>query len=103
LYNTIAVKLHREEKIVICVRSYGIVTLLLDVGQTAHSTFKLPIQINEDSICAIYKTSIHAYLLCETSLIIWDEIRLQHCHCLKAVDHTLHDLCDDGRILEVSL
>ncbi len=58
LYNTIVVKLRSEENIVICVASYGIVALLLDVGQTTHSTFKLPIQINEASICAIDKTSI---------------------------------------------
>jgi len=103
LYNTFVVKLCREENIVICVRSYGIATLLLDVGQTAHSTFKLPIQINEDSICAIDKTSNHVDLLCETSLIIWDEIHLQHCHCLEVVDCMLRDSCDDGKILEVSL
>jgi hypothetical protein len=103
IYNTIAVKLCYQEKIVICVISYGIIALLLDVGQTAHSIFKLPIQINEDSICAIDKTSNHAYLLHETSLIIWDEICLQHCHCPEVVDRTLLDLCDDGRILEVSL
>jgi hypothetical protein len=77
--------------------------ILLDVGQTTHSTFKLPIQTNEDSICAIDKTLNHANLLCETSLIIWDEIHLQHCHCLEVVDCMLCDLCDDGRILEVSL
>jgi len=82
---------------------YGIPTLLLDVGQTAHSTFKLLIQINEDSICAINKTSNHADILCETFFIIWDEIHLQRCHYLEAVDYTLHDLCDDDKILEVSL
>jgi hypothetical protein len=54
--------------------SFGIVALLL-VKQTAHSTFKLPIQINEDSICAnIDKTSDHANVLHKTSLIIWDEV-----------------------------
>jgi len=81
-YNTIVVKLRREENIVICVRLYGIATLLLDVGQTTHSTFKLPIQINEDSICAINKTSNRADLLRETFLIIWDEIV---CNIVKVV------------------
>jgi hypothetical protein len=103
LYNTITVKLCSEEKIVICVTSYGIVALLLDFGQTSHFTFKLPIQINEDSICAIHKTSNHADLLRKTTLIIWDEIHMQHYHCPKVVDHMLCDLRDDGRTLEVSL
>lgn len=103
MYNIIVVKLCSEEKIVICVTSYGIAALLLDVGQTSHSTFKLPIQINEDSICAIHKTSNNADLLHKTSLIIWDEIHMQHYHCPKALDRMLRDLRDDGRTLEVSL
>jgi len=102
LYNTIIVKLHSKEYIVICVTSYGIVALLLDVGQIAHSIFKLPIQINEGSICAIGKISNQEDLLRKTSLIIWDEIPMQHCHCPEVVDRTLRDLCDDGRTLEVS-
>jgi hypothetical protein len=97
LYNIIAAKLRSEEKIVMCITSYGIDALLLDVGRTTHSTFKLPIQINEDSICAIDKTSNRAYLLHKTSLIIWDEVPLQHHHCSEVVDHMLHDLRDDGR------
>jgi hypothetical protein len=43
--------------------SSGIVALLL-VKQIAHSTFKLPIQINEDRANVLHKTS----------LIIWDEV-----------------------------
>jgi len=55
--------------------SFGIVAFLLVDKQTTHSTFKLPIQINEDSICAnIDKTLNHANVLHKTSLIIWDEV-----------------------------
>jgi uncharacterized membrane protein len=53
VYNTIATTLRSQAKVVICVASFGIVVILLNGGQTAYSTFKLPIQINEDSICAI--------------------------------------------------
>jgi len=53
----------------------SIVAFLLIIRQTTHSTFKLPIQINENSICAnIDKTSNHADFLHKTSLIIWDEV-----------------------------
>jgi hypothetical protein len=44
------------------------------VDKLHHSTFKLPIQINEDSICAINKTSQWAKLFQECSLIFWDEV-----------------------------
>jgi len=50
--------------------------------------------INEDSICTIDKMSDHVDLLWEASLIIWDEIPMQHCHCPKVVD-ALGDLYDN--------
>jgi len=28
-------------------------------------------------------------------LIIWDEVSMQHRHCLEVVDHTLRDLCNN--------
>jgi len=93
VYNTIAAKLQSEGKIVICVASSAVVALLLDGGQTIHSIFVLPIEINEDSICANDKTSNCEDLLRETSLIIWDEVPMQHRHCQKAIDRTLRDLC----------
>jgi len=39
--------------------------------------------------------SDQADLLREASLIIWDEVPMQHHHCLEVVDHTLCDLCDN--------
>jgi len=80
VYNTIVAKLWSEGKIVICVASSSVVALLLDGGRIAHSTFILPIEINEDSICAIDKTSDCADLLRKASLIIWNEVPKQYRH-----------------------
>jgi hypothetical protein len=33
-------------------------------------------------------------------LIIWDEVPMQHQYCLKAVDHTLQDICDSNSSFE---
>jgi hypothetical protein len=94
VYNTLAMKIRSEEKIVICVASSGIAAQLLVGGRTAHSTFKIPLDINDTSLCSITKNSKHADLLRQASLIIWDEIPMQHRFCAEAVDRTLRDILD---------
>lgn len=76
-YNAICHKLRGEGKIVLCVASSGIAALLLQDGQTAHSCFKIPIDVHEESVCNIKKSTIQADLLKETDLIIWDEAPMQ--------------------------
>ncbi|GMF37851.1 unnamed protein product [Phytophthora fragariaefolia] len=44
-------------KIVIAVASSGIAALLLIGGRTAHSTFKIPLKLAEQSVCSIHKKS----------------------------------------------
>ena len=79
-------------KIVLCVASSGIASLLLSGGRTAHSRFKIPIPINEASTCNIRKDDQMHELLLHTSLIIWDEVPMQHRHVIECVNHSLHDL-----------
>ena len=47
--------------------------LLLPNGRTAHSRFRIPIDIDELSICDIKHGTKIAELLTQTDLIIWDE------------------------------
>jgi hypothetical protein len=82
--------------IVICVASSGIAALLLAGGRTAHSTFKIPINIHETSICSICKQSEYADMLCQAKLLIWDELPMQYKHCLEAVDRLLQDIRDSS-------
>ena len=49
VYNTLCHALCGQRKIVLCVASSGIASLLLISGRTAHSTFKIPIEIHEGS------------------------------------------------------
>ncbi|GJU26596.1 DNA helicase [Tanacetum coccineum] len=65
--------LRSEEKIVLAVASSGIASLLLPSGRTAHSRFKLPLELTEESLCRITKNSHLGKLLANTDLIIWDE------------------------------
>ncbi|XP_028070166.1 ATP-dependent DNA helicase PIF1-like [Camellia sinensis] len=97
LYNAIALKCHNVGHIVITVASFGIASLLLVGVCTAHSTFSIPLDVLENSICGFSKQSLQAELFRETKLIIWDEVPMQHRHCVKAVDRTLRDTCDSEK------
>jgi len=72
--------------------SLGIVALLLPGGYTGHSHFSIPLEINEQSVYHIGKNTQLADLLCQTSLIIWDEVPMQHRYCFEAVNRTLNDI-----------
>ncbi|XP_026411031.1 uncharacterized protein LOC113306292 [Papaver somniferum] len=97
LYNTIARSCRRYGNIVLTVGSSGIASLLLDGGRTAHSTFKIPFNVQEDSNIGISKDSEYAQLLKEVRLVIWDEVSMQHRFRMEAVDRLLRDICSDDR------
>ena len=88
VYNTLCYFLRGQGKIVLCVASSGIASLLLIGGWTSHSTFKIPIEIHESSTCAISRNSDLAELIRSTDLVIWDEAPMQHHHIHEAVDRT---------------
>ena len=87
--NTIAAAVRAQGKIALSMASSGIAALLLDGGRTAHSTMKIPIELDEASTCRIPRGSELHQLLEQTSLIIWDEAPMQHKHATHAVDRTL--------------
>ena len=94
--NTIAAAVRAQGKIALCVASSGIASLLLEGGRTAHSTFKIPLQVNDTSTCNITRRS-HVYpLLRETSIIIWDEVPMQHKYAIEAVNRTIQDLLENN-------
>ncbi len=78
--------------IALAVASSGIAALLLPGGRTAHSCFKIPLDIHEDSICAVKHGSDLASLLQVTRLIVWDEAPMVHRHAFEAVDRMLKDI-----------
>jgi len=90
--NTIAAAVRAQGKIALCVASSGIASLLLEGGKTAHSTFRIPIEINETSTCNIGRNSHMFGVVKETSIIIWDEVPMQHKFAIDAVDRTIQDI-----------
>ena len=94
LYQVLCHALRSEDKIVLCVASSSIAALLLPGGRTAHSCFKIPINIQIDSVCSLSRQSAFATFVKQVSFIIWDECSMQHRFALEAVDRSLQDLRD---------
>ncbi|XP_051150300.1 uncharacterized protein LOC127264799 [Andrographis paniculata] len=74
------------------VASSGIAALLLPWGQTAHSRFKIPIELDDSSHCSIDVNSNLADLIQQCSLVIWDEAPMMHNHGFEAVNRKLQDI-----------
>jgi hypothetical protein len=60
------------------VASSGIASLLLLGNRTAHSRFKIPIDLHDESTCNITQQMKVVKLVCKAYLIIWDEEPMMH-------------------------
>ncbi|XP_047943100.1 ATP-dependent DNA helicase pfh1-like [Salvia hispanica] len=99
MWSSLSAAIRCRGEIVLNVASSGIASLLLPGGRTAHSRFKIPINVTKDSFCWIKQGSSLAELIVRTRLIIWDEAPMMHKHCFEALDRTLPDLmhCSNQR------
>jgi ATP-dependent DNA helicase PIF1 len=70
----------------------------LQGGRTAHSRFKIPIPVMEDSTCSIRAQSALAKLVRKADLIIWDEIFSCDRLNLECVDRSLKDLMNSEKL-----
>lgn len=92
LWRTLISKLRSQRQIVLPVASSGIAATLMPGGRTAHSRFKIPIVLDDHSMCAISHQSDIAELIKRTSLIIWDEAPMQHRYSFECLDRSLRDI-----------
>jgi ATP-dependent DNA helicase PIF1 len=93
LYNCILGYLRSRGSKCLAVASSGIAACLLMGGRTAHSQFKIPLNIHEMSTCNITAQSNLANDLRQCNLIVFDEVGMVHRHNIEAVDRTLRDIC----------
>lgn len=103
LWDVVCSYLRGKSKIVLTVASSGVASLMFPGGRTAHSRFKIPINIDESSVCEIKRGTHLADLLRETSLIIWDEALMKNRMCFEALDRSLWDILsiDDPALVGV--
>lgn len=91
----------KDKKIAISVASSGIAATLLHGGKTAHSAFKLPLNLNytEKPLCNISKQSDTGKVLQECQLIVWDECTMAHKGRIEALDRTLQDIRKNNKLM----
>ncbi|UYV72409.1 hypothetical protein LAZ67_9002987 [Cordylochernes scorpioides] len=101
LLNLILAEIRMKHEIALAVASSGIAATLLDGGRTAHSAFKLPLNLNiaDVPLCNIGKTSGMATVLKTCQIIIWDECTMAHKKALEALDRTLRDFRGNQRLM----
>ena len=92
LLNAIIDKVASIQKKVTACASSGIASILLKGGGTLHSKFKIPIEIEDDTICNIPRHSRLASQIRELDLIIWDEAPMFSKSILETLDRTLKDV-----------
>ncbi|XP_044591468.1 ATP-dependent DNA helicase RRM3-like [Cotesia glomerata] len=101
LINLLLAKIRSRKNIAVAVASSGIAATLIDGGKTAHSAFKLPLNLNhsDNPICNISKQSDMAHLLKETKIIMWDECTMAHKKGVEALNQTLQDIRENNRLM----
>ena len=71
--------------------SSGVATSILPGGRTAHSRFKIPLEVENSITCCVSKQSGLAKLLQASKLIIWDEAPMSRRQTIEALDKMLQD------------
>ncbi|KAM0863479.1 hypothetical protein ACQ4PT_044573 [Festuca glaucescens] len=92
LWTSIIARLRADDHVVLAVASSGVASLLLPGGRTAHSRFRIPVEINERTMCTISRGSNLAKLIEKATLILWDEAPMTHRRCFEAVDRSMRDI-----------
>ena len=95
---TIINMLRASGKIVLAVASSGLAALLLPDGRTAHSRFKIPIDVDDQSFCFIKgREDATLELLKRTALIVWDEAPMNERAVFECVHRSLCQvLCNEN-------
>lgn len=101
LINLLLAKVRTTYGIALAAASSGIAATLLEGGKTAHSAFKLPLNLNtiETPTCNISKQSNMAKVLKECKLIVWDESPMSHKKGFEALNNCLKDLKNSNKLM----
>ncbi|GFV83712.1 ATP-dependent DNA helicase [Trichonephila clavipes] len=91
LLNLLLAKIRKDRNVSLAVASSGIAATLLSGGRTAHSVFKLPLNLasEETPTCNISKNSAREALLRLCKLIVWNECPMSHKRAIEALDRCL--------------
>ena len=88
MYKALLAKVRSMGQIAIATATSGIAASIMPGGRTAHSRFKIPIKLSDNSMCGFTKQSGTAKLLKQASLIIWDEVAMTKRQAVETLDRT---------------
>ncbi|XP_035544174.1 uncharacterized protein LOC118347928 [Juglans regia] len=94
LYKALLATVRSRNLIALATASSGVAASILPGGRTAHSRFKIPLDLDKNSTCCVSKQSALAKLLRLAKLIIWDEAPMSRKECMQALDKMLRDITD---------
>ncbi len=80
---------------VLSVATSAVAASLLKIRRTAHTTFKIPISCDSESVCVISLEPVLAALIHDADLIIWDEIVMCLRYCIETVDRNLKQIMNN--------
>jgi len=91
--NILLARVRKDHGIALAVAFSGIAATLLEGGKTAHSVFKLPLNLTrvKKTMCNISEQSNIAQVLKDCKLIVLDECTMAHKGGFEALNRTLKD------------
>ena len=92
LYRALLAAVRSKNLVALATASSGVAAGILPGGRTAHSRFKIPLQLDNNSVSGISKQSSLAVLLQMAKLIIWDEAPMVHRFAFEVLDRLLQDV-----------
>ncbi|XP_071901036.1 uncharacterized protein [Coffea arabica] len=94
LYRSLVATLRSRGHIAIAIASSGVAASILPGGRTAHSRFKIPLDVSANKICQIGKQNSVARLITLAKLILWDEASMAKKDIVEAFDLLLKEVMD---------
>ncbi|WVZ82856.1 hypothetical protein U9M48_030068 [Paspalum notatum var. saurae] len=98
LYKALLATLRSQDKIAVATATSGVAASIMPGERTAHSRFKIPLNIDDGVVCSFTKQGGTAKLLHKASLIIWDEASMTKRQAVEALDNSLRDIMDCPRL-----
>ncbi|GFX12678.1 ATP-dependent DNA helicase [Trichonephila clavipes] len=101
LLNLLLAKIRKDRNVALAVASSRIAATLLSGGWTAHSVFKLPLNLasEETPTCNISKNSARGALLQQCKLIVLEECTMSHKRAIEALYRCLQDIQNNRKLM----
>nr|GEW30196.1 ATP-dependent DNA helicase PIF1 [Tanacetum cinerariifolium] len=91
-YNALLAEIQSCGLIAIATTTSGAATNNTSGGRTTHLRFKIPLNVDKNSICNIKKQTRIAQLLLQAKLIIWDEVSMVKRNVVEPLDCSVQDI-----------